>query len=216
MVYIELTIIASMLTDKELIEAIMGGDETAFKTLYTMYSNMVYNTALSILQQQTEAEDITQDVFIEIHKSIIKFKQDASLKTWIYRITVTKCYDCLKKQQTKKRFAQLTALFSGENKLLHDKPHFEHPGVALENKEHAAVLFSAISKLPIKQQTVFTLSKIEGLSYQEIAEVMNTTVSSVESLLFRANKNLKRSLSDYYKNNLADSASISALRLLIV
>lgn len=205
-----------MLKDKELIEAILGGSETAFKTLYTIYSNMVYNTALSILQHQVEAEDITQDVFIEIHKSIKNFKQDASLKTWIYRITVTKCYDCLKKQKTQKRFAQLTSLFSGENKLLHDKPHFEHPGVTLENKEHSAVLFLAINKLPIKQQTVFTLSKIEGLSYQEIAEVMNTSVSSIESLLFRANKNLKSTLSEYYKNNLADSASISALLLLIV
>jgi RNA polymerase sigma-70 factor (ECF subfamily) len=189
-----------MLNDRELIEAILGGDEAAFKTLYTMYTNMVYNTALSILQQQTEAEDITQDVFIEIHKSIGKFRHDSSLKTWIYRITITKCYDYLKRQKTKKRFAQLTSLFNSENKLIYDKPHFDHPGVTLENKENASVLFLAIRKLPIKQQTAFTLSKIEHLSYKEIAEIMNTTLSSVESLLFRATRNLRVTLSEYYKN----------------
>ncbi len=189
-----------MLNDRELIEAILGGDEAAFKMLYNMFTNMVYNTALSILQQQSEAEDITQDVFIEIHKSIGKFRQESTLKTWIYKITITKCYDYLKRQKTKKRFAQLTSLFNKENKLVYDKPHFEHPGVALENKEHASVLFLAISKLTIKQQTAFTLSKIEQLSYQEIAEIMNTTTSSVESLLFRATRNLRITLSEYYKN----------------
>ena len=77
-------------------------------------------------------------------------------------------------------------------------PDFHHPGIILDNKEKAAVLFRAIQKLPQNQRIAFTLHKVEGLSYQEISDVMQTTVSSVESLLHRAKSNLRKILADYY------------------
>lgn len=208
-------ILARMLNDKVLIDAIKSGEQTAFKMLYDTYANMVYNASLNILQQPADAEDITQEIFIEIYHSINKFKQESSLKTWIYKITVNKCYDGLKKQKAQKRWAKITSLFGDDNKLNFDQAHFEHPGVSLENKEHLHALFKAISKLPLSQQTAFTLCKIEGLSYQEIAAIMNTSISGVESLLFRANRNLRNRLSDYYKNNLEGSASLPAFFLLM-
>jgi RNA polymerase sigma-70 factor (ECF subfamily) len=78
---------------------------------------------------------------------------------------------------------------------------FYHPGTQLENKEQSAILFKAIDQLPEKQKSAFILHKIEGLSYNEIADILNTSLSSVESLLFRAKQNLQQSLSEYYKNN---------------
>ncbi len=205
-----------MLDENDLINGVLNGDESAFKMLYSKYVDIVFNTSLNLLQHKQEAEDNTQEVFIEIYKSIGKFKQEASLKTWVYKITLNKCYDHLKKQKSKKRFAFVTSLFNSDNELIHDAPHFNHPGIALENKEHAAALFFAIKQIPQNQQTAFTLSKIEGLSNQEIAIIMDNTVPSVESLLFRANKNLKNSLLGYYKNNLQHGASIPKILLLML
>jgi RNA polymerase sigma-70 factor (ECF subfamily) len=77
-------------------------------------------------------------------------------------------------------------------------PDFHHPGVKLDNKERATVLFKAISSLPENQKAAYTLHKLEGLSYREISEVLHTTVPAVESLMSRANANLRKKLEDYY------------------
>jgi RNA polymerase sigma-70 factor (ECF subfamily) len=192
------------LEDQHLIALIINKDQQAFKTLVELYSNRVYNTILGFVQHNEDAEDLAQEVFIEVYQSIHKFKGESKLYTWIYRIAVTKSLDHLKSKKRKKRFAFLQSIFGNEGtELITDKPHFDHPGVLLENKEHAKVLFYAISKLPENQQTAFTLSKVESLSYQEIAEVMQLSISSVESLLFRAKQNLQKLLKDYYENNLS-------------
>lgn len=75
-----------------------------------------------------------------------------------------------------------------------------HPGILLENKELNATLFKAINSLPESQSIIFTLHKVDGKSYQEIAEITDRSLSSVESVMFRAKKNLKKLLKDYYKN----------------
>ena len=186
-----------------LISLIQQRDESAFKYLVETYSDRVYNTVLSFVQHAEDAEDIAQEVFIEVHQSIHQFKGDSKIYTWIYSIAVSKSLDHLKSKKRKKRFAFMQSLFGEEGvSLISDKPHFDHPGVQLENKEHAKVLFYAISKLAENQQTAFTLNKVEGLTYAEVAEVMNVSVSSVESLLFRANQNLKKLLENYYQKNI--------------
>ena len=162
---------------------------------------MVYNTALGILQNTFDAEDLAQEVFVQVFHSVKNFKGDCKLSTWLYRITVTKSLDFLRAKKRKKRFAFVQSLFGSENnEPLAEQATFVHPGVQLENKERAAILFKAIDKLPENQKIAFTLSKVEGLSYQEIADVMQLSVSSIESLLFRAKNNLQKYLGDYYKN----------------
>jgi RNA polymerase sigma factor (sigma-70 family) len=93
----------------------------------------------------------------------------------------------------------LSGLFGEDSEVVIHPPDFYHPGVILDKKEDAATLFQAISQLPENQRVAFTLHKIEGLSYQEVSDVMKTTVSSVESLMHRAKTNLKKSLEGYYK-----------------
>ncbi|MES2778397.1 MAG: sigma-70 family RNA polymerase sigma factor [Bacteroidota bacterium] len=193
--------------ENELIAALCEGREEAFKELFTRFSDRIYNTALSVLQHQEDAEDITQEVFVEVYRSVKNFRQDSSLSTWIYKVTVSKCTDHLKRTKAQKRFAFLSSLFGDDNDLRHDKPHFDHPGILMEHKEHSKVLFFALQKLPEKQQLAYTLAKIEGLSYAEVAASMGTSVSSVESLLFRANDNLRSLLSAYYKKNIQGGAS---------
>ncbi|MDQ3046819.1 MAG: RNA polymerase sigma factor [Bacteroidota bacterium] len=171
----------------------------SFQEIYERYKNKVFNTIISYLQNQEDAEEVTQDVFVEVHRSIKTFEGKSSLSTWIYRIAINKSLDFIKSKNRKKRFAFITSLFNETGDLKHDTSDFVHPGIQLEQKENAAMLFKAIHLLPENQKTAFVLSKVEGLSYAEISEVMELSVSSVESLLFRAKQNLQKELSNYYK-----------------
>lgn len=176
------------------------GSEFAFRHLVESFQNKVFNTVLSIMQNTEEAEDISQEVFIEVYESIQQFRGEAKLSTWIYRIATTKALEAYRKKKAAKRFAFFTSLFGEDSEVVHHPPVFEHPGILLENKERGKVLFKAIDKLPDSQKVAFTLCNIEGLSYQEITEVMQISLSSVESLLFRARTSLRKILKDYYMN----------------
>lgn len=185
--------------EKLLIEGLKRGDPVSLEHLFNIFKDKIYNTAISYVQNAEDAEELTQDVFIEAFRSIEKYKGDSSLSTWIYRITVNKSLDFIRYTKRKKRFAILTNLFNpqtGEQQF--EITDFVHPGTELEKKEQSTYLFKALEKLPKNQKTAFILSKIEGLSYAEISEVMKLSISSVESLLFRARQNLKKNLSRYY------------------
>jgi len=92
-------------------------------------------------------------------------------------------------------------LFHESGEPISDASDFVHPGVVAENREKAAILYKAIDQLPETQKVAFLLSETDGLSYAEISEIVGTSVSSIESLLFRARKNLRKILADVYKNN---------------
>jgi len=189
------------LNELELIQQLRQGDEGAFKSLVANYQDLVYNTALGIVQNSEDAEDVAQEVFIQVYRSIDQFKGDARLSTWIYRITTTKALDHIRSRKRKKRFAFITSLFGPNDELVHEPVDFQHPGVTLDRKEQAALLFKMIDQLPENQKVAFTLHKTEELSYQEIADVMQLSVSAVESLLFRARQNLRKLLEKYYQQN---------------
>lgn len=183
-----------------LIEKLKSGDEAAFKTIVDTWQNMVYNTALGIVQNAEDAEDITQEVFVQVYQSVGSFKGDSKFSTWLYRITITKSLDHERRKKRKKRFAFVRSLFGEGSEVVVNPPDFNHPGVVLDRKEDAKLLFKVIDKLPENQKIAFTLHKVEGLSYQEVSEVMQTSVSSVESLMHRAKNNVKKKLEDHYRN----------------
>ena len=175
----------------------MNDDATNFQMIYNQYSVLVYNVALQYLQNIEDAEEITQDVFIQVYGSIEKFDQRSSLKTWIYRITINKSLDFIKHKNSQKRFFIFGKKSQNESDYL-NASHFEHPGILLENKEKAAVLYGVINELSENQKTAFILSKIDGLSNPEISEIMQLSVSSVESLIFRAKQTLKEKLANKF------------------
>ncbi len=183
----------------ELVAQLKQGDESAFSRLVDEWQDMVYNTALGIVQDPDEADDVTQEVFIQVFQSIHSFKGDAKLSTWLYRITISKALDHEKKKKSKKRFAIIQRLFGGPADEQIQAVEFEHPGIAMEKKERAAALFKALQQLAPNQRIAYTLHKLEGQSYQEIAEIMNTTLFAVESLMGRAKSNLKKILNKYYE-----------------
>lgn len=184
------------MTEEELIFELRQGAESAFKELVFRFQDKVFNTALGFLNHTTEAEDITQEVFIQIFRSIKQFKGESLLSTWIYRITVTKSLDHLRSKKRNKRFGFLSSLFGDNNMPVYEPTDFNHPGVLQEKKEDAAILFKVIDLLPEKQRTAFILNKVEELSYREIAAILNTTESAVDSLLQRAKLNLRKKLNE--------------------
>lgn len=192
-----------ILSEQDFIEKLKQGKQTAFSQLLDDYQQKVFGTCISFVPNKEDAEDIAQEVFLEVFKSISKFKGDAKLSTWIYRIATNKCLEFIRKKNTKKRFAFMQTILGNEIPI--DKTNyfteFNHPGIVLENKEKSATIFKAINTLPESQRVIFTLAKIDGKSYQEIVEITGKSLSSVESVMFRAKKSLKEKLANFYKNN---------------
>ena len=190
--------------EQDFINKLKAGKQAAFSRLLDDYQQKVFCTCISFVPNKEDAEDIAQEVFLEVFKSIAKFKGDSKLSTWIYRIATNKCLEFIRKKNTKKRFAFMQTIMGNEIPI--DKTHyfteFNHPGVVLENKEKSAIIFKAINTLPETQRVIFTLAKIDGKSYQEIVEITGKSLSSVESVLFRAKKTLKEKLAVFYKNDL--------------
>jgi RNA polymerase sigma factor (sigma-70 family) len=190
------------LEEKEIIIRLKKNDENAFLILVDLFSKKVYNTCIGMLQNMEDAEDVTQEIFITIHLNIKEFKEESSLSTWIYRISVNKCLEFIRKKNRKKRSGIFKSIFSSDGeRAIENHSDFIHPGIQLENQERSKVLFKAIDLLPEQQRTAFILHKIEQVSYNEIAEIMELSLSAVESLLFRGKQNLKKHLAIYYEEN---------------
>lgn len=189
--------------DFEFIQQLKKGDPQSFRILVDRYQRFILNTCNKFVYEKETAEDLTQEVFIEVYRSVNNFKGNSKLSTWIYRIAITKSLDLLKSRKRKKRFVLLKSLF-GEDEM-EDRisaPDEMNPGKELENKDRLRVLTWALNQLPENQRVAFTLSKYDELSYQEIADILGTTISSVESLIYRAKQNLKKKLYHYYKKHL--------------
>ncbi len=179
-----------MNSEIEIIKAIAAGREEALALLYDLYAEKIYNISLNYTKNPKDAEEVTQDVFVKVYKSASLFKGASSVNTWIYRITVNTSLNYLKKKQ---RFLFLRNTFKRST-----SSDFEHPGVLMENKENAKALYKAMTQLPKHQKTAFILSYIDELPRQEVADIMETSLKAVESLLQRAKKKLRAELEKIY------------------
>jgi RNA polymerase sigma factor (sigma-70 family) len=158
----------------------------------------VYNLALHYTQQTEDAQEITQDVFVTVYQSLNTFKGEASVSTWLYRITINKCLDFIKAKKRKKRFGFITSLFFDDsNDVKHDLADSNyHPGIQLEDKEALRTLFSYLNELPGNQKTALILHKIEQKSQIEVADIMDMSPKAIESLVQRAKNNLLKKMKE--------------------
>ena len=186
----------------QFIQKLQSKDESAFRELIFLFKDKIFNTAIGILQNEHNAEEITQEVFIEVYRSIKNFKSDSTLSTWIYKITINKSLDFIRKAKRNKRFGTVVNLLKEESNepIVHPK-NFFHPGIVLEQKEKSKILFAAIEQLNERQKTCFVLKYVEGLSQKEISEVMECAEGAVESILSRAKENLRKILGNYFDKN---------------
>jgi len=161
---------------------------------------MVVNTCFRFIFNREDAEDLAQEVFIEVYRSLDKFREESKLSTWIYRIAVSKSLDHLRRLKRKKRFSSLKRIIGVDDPADSiPAPDQDNPADALDSKERYAVLQNALDALPDNQKTAFLLSKYDGYSNQEIADILQTTIPAVESLVHRAKKNLQTRLERHYR-----------------
>ncbi|MBC7914959.1 MAG: RNA polymerase sigma factor [Pyrinomonadaceae bacterium] len=189
-----------MFNEKDLLSKISDGNKKAFKEFYMLFKDRVFSIAFSYLRQTEDAEEITQDVFVEINRSAGFFDNRSSVNTWVYKIVVNKSLDKLRYLKAKKRFAFISFIFGNDidNSLKNNIPDTSHHGFEADKKESIGILLSAINRLPESQKTAIILTQIELLKGKEAAEIMNVTPKAVEGLIQRGKSNLKRQLEKIY------------------
>jgi len=182
--------------DKELIQRVASKDQSAFKELVEHYQNLVLNTCLNLIGSREGAEDVAQEVFFRLYRSAKKFRHKSKLSTWIYRIAVNLSLNFIRDNR---RFGGLQSLDpflekEPEMEALHLPSNSKSPEALLEEKERKKLIREALGSLPEKQKVAFVLHKMEGFSSQEIAEILEVSLSSVEARIHRAKISLQKKL----------------------
>ncbi|SMO77937.1 RNA polymerase sigma-70 factor, ECF subfamily [Saccharicrinis carchari] len=188
--------------EQDIVDRIIAGDMRAFELLVNNFKERVINICFSYTNNLTDAEDISQEVFIELFKSLKKFKGDAALSTWIFKIASNKSLDHIRKQNRIKRGAGLTTYmedlknndWADGNKAVADSK--------LIDKQRKEWLYYGLSKLPKRQNEAFVLTQIEGMDQQAVSQIMGTSVKSIEALVARGRKKLKSVLAKQIKEYL--------------
>jgi len=193
----------SSVDDDELISIndLKAGNEEAFRKLVDKYKDAILNICYGYLRNRADAEDLAQDVFVEVYHSIDSFRENSSLYTWIYRIAVTKCLDELRyRKRLKRRAWYKSRQWDEETEPEIDELDGQYPNPQddLEQQQRIEYIQRALEKLPETQREAFTLINFDGLTYKETAKAMSKTNSAVESLVHRAKQNLKKYLYDFY------------------
>ena len=187
--------------EAQLIKGIQEGDRKSFQILVETHQRMVVNTCLAIVHNKADAEDLAQDVFLEIFRTAENFRGDSKISTWLYRIATNRALNLIRNNKRKRFFQSIEDTFTGGRNRASEisENHGDQPDRNITDQQRSDMLHQAIDRLPEKQRIAFTLNKYEELPYQQIAEVMEISLSSVESLIHRAKKNLQVQLLDCYK-----------------
>jgi len=180
-------------TDTELIQQTVQGDENAFEQLVKKYQHSVFNTVYRCIGNYEDVEDIAQEVFIKIWRKAENFKGKSKFSTWLYRIVVNQCLDYRSKHKQKLvSLDEMTEKEQTPESLIFKIDH--------EQRKKAEILRKTIGDLPGRQRIALILSAFEEKSYKEIAQIMEISIASVESLIFRAKQGLKKKLLPMRRN----------------
>jgi len=185
------------MNEQEILNLLLAGNPVAIRSLVDQYQPLVLRTARGFVRNTEDARDIAQEVFIDILTNLHRFKAQSGLSTWIYRITVNRSLNYLRSRKRRESHFYYSddSGNNGEAGIMNlSDSGQKNPAEILEQKERSGILHDAIESLPEKQQVAFNLAEYDDLSYKEIAEIMQLSISSVESLLFRARKNLQKKL----------------------
>ncbi len=188
------------LTDQELVALSQAGDRKAFSRLVEKYQRRAYGIAMGVLRNPEDAMDAAQDAFIKVFRNINGFKGDSSFYTWLYRIVVNVCIDKIRKRR-RARNVEYDDTWRRSDEAAVDplvgNTRSMHPGAAQESVELNGILKDALAQLSDTHRTIILLREVDGLSYEEIAEVMECHLGTVMSRLHHARKNLQKALKPY-------------------
>jgi len=181
----------SELSDEDLVRQFQEGNKDAFRLLVERNQYKVRSIILYTLNRDDLVDDIAQDVFIKVYKAIDKFRFDSKFYTWIYRITVNKCRDELRKRRWK-RFVSLN------NSPYNDEPKNVTELTTEQNhNEFKDAVHAALQQLPVRHREIIVLKDIEDYTYEEIAEILECEMGTVKSRLSRARTALRKILEPY-------------------
>jgi len=181
--------------EKYLLSRAKKGDIEAFEQLIEEYQKKIFNIALKLIGNYDDASELTQEVLIRIYRSIGKFKEQSSFATWIYSITKNVCYDELRKRKNKNIVSLDQDILCGEDEVQRQLPDTgPSPGETVERNETVKIVNEAIQALSTEHKMVIVMRDIEGLSYEDIAKVLDCPEGTVKSRINRARKALKEIL----------------------
>ena len=182
-----------------IIERILNGNTNDYRLLVEQHQQSVFRICMGYVHNEDDANDLTQDTFINAYQNLPKFNFDAAFSTWLFRIAINLCLNHLrsKKRNIFERFEDVVESFSNKRTLA--VSDFSNPEEVLINEEHRGIVQKEIDKLSDKQKSAFILSKYKNLSQKEIAAIMNISEGAVESLVQRAKANLSKKLSGYFQ-----------------
>lgn len=180
--------------DFQLIQRIQNGEQQAFTLLVRKYQNRVANILTRYLRNSADIADVTQEVFIKVYKSLPSFRGDSAFYTWLYRITVNTAKNYLTSLSRRPPSADIDAMeadsYDGSDAL----KEADCPEGILRSEEIKKVILNAIDQLPAELKSAITLRELEGMSYEEIANIEDCPIGTVRSRIFRARESIDKQL----------------------
>lgn len=167
------------LSDLELVNQSKSGDPEAFSELVRRHQHVVFNVAYRFMRDSALAEDMAQESFLKAYRLLKGFRGDCAFSTWMYRVT---CSVCLTELNRRKRRNAV------EQELQHETPMAEEP---VENPDMPEMIRRCVKRLPDRYVQIITLYYLKGVSYEEIAQVMNIPMGTLKTWMFRARKQLR-------------------------
>ncbi len=192
--------------DAALVARCKTNDLTAFEEMVERYQHKIYGYVRRLVGNETDAEDITQEVFLKALTSLHAFREESSLQTWLFRIATNLCRDLMRRRQRERGWFSLWRRTEeeqeGGGERLLDIPDLEgDPERLLLREELGELLQRAIEELPWRMREVLVLHDLEALSYEEIAEALGIPLGTVKSRLFHARARLREALASYMEGD---------------
>jgi RNA polymerase sigma-70 factor (ECF subfamily) len=188
--------------DHALIRRTLDGEKEAFSELVRRYQGRAYGVAVGIVGNRDDALDVVQDSFVKAFSSLRNFRFDAKFYTWFYRLLTNKAIDKIREVSRNPRASfDETWMQREDGDLMGQSEYFERPDEAVTKQEIKKVMKEAIDSLPEHHRVVIVLRELEGLSYQEIAEVLDISIGTVMSRIHYGKEKLRDLLSDFMRGN---------------
>jgi RNA polymerase sigma-70 factor (ECF subfamily) len=175
-------------SDEQLIQRCLNGEISAFRELYDQHKEGLFSVAMRIHHNSQDAEDALQETFVKIYKALPGFKGECKLSTWIYKILLNTCFSSLKQKKS-----------SAERLINLSKDELANSTKQNDNPLNKLILEQEIASLPVGYRSVFVLHEVEGFSHEEIAEMLEITIGTSKSQLFKAKKMLRIRLKPYFR-----------------
>jgi RNA polymerase sigma-70 factor (ECF subfamily) len=203
-------------TDSTLVQRCLAGDVGAYGELVDRYKTLVYRFVVRAVRNPVDAEDLTQDVFVQAYASLSRFRSDAAFRTWVFRIAHNRVIDHSRRQSKRRQVLAQCPIGPSDEELSPTEdlpgPLVDDPLLGLCRDELSAKVQEAIRKLSEKLRVVVVLYDLEGYSYEEVAAIVGCPVGTVKSRLYNARTELRRRLSSYMNARLPGESSVDVER----